>query len=91
MELYLLGQKYMKKDTVPQLIYGDTFVNLDTIKVDQQHIFSKLQNRICNLDTNRDLMKKVCMPDYRVLIETIVRIRRVVECSIFSEQSNHSE
>ena len=91
MELYLLGQKYMKKDIVPSLIYGNTLINLDRIKVDQQYVFSKLQNRICNLGTNKELLKKPCKSDYRVLIDTIVCLERRVDHSTSNRKSNHSD
>lgn len=73
-ELYDLGKRYMKKgdSSIPQLRYGNQYVSLERLVSDQQFIFDRLKNRVCNLGNNKDILKKPCSEHYNIFIESIV-------------------
>lgn len=73
-ELYDLGQRYMKKGdpSIPQLRYGNQYISLEKLVSDQQFIFDRLKNRICNLENNKELLKKPCESPYNLFVESIV-------------------
>lgn len=74
LELFQLGKQHMAKkvSAIPQLLYGKQFISLEKLLTDQQIIYDRLKNRICNLGDNVRVLKKPCNENYNILVDPIV-------------------